>query len=203
MPVNFRKTVFKGVAARLDQCPDDKIPEIVMSGRSNVGKSTMINLLAGQSKLARTSNTPGKTRLVIYFLVDEKFYLTDLPGYGYARVSKKIQEDFSALTDQYLSSGRPIVMILHLMDVRHNPGKQDEQMIEWLSANNIPWRVVLTKCDKLSRQQLMKQLAVLKSIPALESSSEPLLFSAQNKSGLKELRSIIADVFGDIPVEND
>lgn len=203
MPINFRKTVFKGVAARLDQCPDHKLPEVVMSGRSNVGKSTMINLLAGQNKLARTSNTPGKTRLIIYFEVDEKFYLTDLPGYGYAKVSKKIQEEFSALADQYLSAGRPISLILHLMDIRHKPGQHDEQMMEWLSANSIPWRVVLTKCDKLSRQQQLKQLALLKSIPAMKSAPEPLLFSAQNKNGLKELREVVAGVFNDIPVEND
>jgi GTP-binding protein len=203
MPINFRKTVFKGVAARLDQCPNDNIPEVVMSGRSNSGKSTMINLLAGQSKLARTSNTPGKTRMVIYFLVDDRFYLTDLPGYGFARVSRQTREEFSALTDQYLSSGRPITMILHLMDIRHKPGRHDEQMMEWLSANNIPWRIVLTKCDKLSRQQQIKQLDLLKSIPVMKSAPEPLLFSAHNKTGLEELRCILAEAFGDSPVKND
>jgi GTP-binding protein len=203
MAVNFRKTVFKGVAARLDQCPVDNLPEIVMSGRSNVGKSSLINLLAGQNKLARVSNTPGKTRMVIYFLVDDRFYLTDLPGYGYAKVSKKTKAEFSELVDQYLSASRPISMVLHLMDIRHKPSEHDLQMIEWLSSNQIPWRLVLTKSDKLSRAQINKQLQVLSKVQGMQSAPKPMVFSAINKQGLHEMRELIAGVFDDIPLKTD
>ncbi len=203
MAVNFRKTVFKGVAAKLDQCPKDQLPEIVMSGRSNVGKSSLINALAGQSKLARVSNTPGKTRMVIYFEVDERFYLTDLPGYGYAKVSKEVKAGFSELVDQYLSAGRPIAMVMHLMDIRHKPSTHDLQMISWLSSSGFPWRIVLTKSDKLSRQQINKQIQELRKIPGMKDASEPLVFSALNRNGLSEVREAIAAVFDDIPVEND
>lgn len=203
MAINFRKTVFKGVAARLDQCPKDQLTEIVMSGRSNVGKSSLINALAGQSKLARVSNTPGKTRMVIYFEVDEKFYLTDLPGYGYAKVSRSVKAGFSELVDQYLSAGRPITMVMHLMDIRHKPSTHDMQMISWLSAAGIPWRIVLTKIDKLSRQQINKQLQELRKIPGMKEAADPLLFSALNRQGLTDIREAIAAAFDDVPVDND
>ena len=203
MAVNFRKTVFKGVAAKLDQCPKDQLPEIVMSGRSNVGKSSLINTISGQSKLARVSNTPGKTRMVIYFEVDERFYLTDLPGYGYAKVSRDIKAGFSELVDQYLSAGRPIAMVMHLMDIRHTPSTHDMQMINWLSSSGIPWRIVLTKSDKLSRQQINKQIQELRKIPGMKEASEPLIFSALNRNGLAEVREAIAAVFEDTPIEND
>lgn len=203
MSINFRNTEFKGVAARLDQCPSDDMPEIVMTGRSNVGKSSLINALAGQNKLARISNTPGKTRMVIYFLVDQLFYLTDLPGYGFANVSRQIQAEFSALVDQYLSAGRPITMVLHLMDIRHKPNPQDIQMIQWLTASNIPWEIVLTKCDKLSRQQMNRQAELIMKSAGMSGDKKPLLFSAPSKLGLQQLRNTIAGAFGQEAADND
>ncbi|MDD2534936.1 MAG: ribosome biogenesis GTP-binding protein YihA/YsxC [Eubacteriales bacterium] len=195
--MNFLKTQFFGVAADLKQCPQDNLPEIVISGRSNVGKSSLINTIAGQKQLARVSSTPGKTRLVIYFNVENKLYLTDLPGYGFAKVSQAKQADFSALVDLYLTGNRPIRMVLHLLDVRHKPSQLDIQMLAWLEANNLPFRVILTKCDKLSRAQLVQQVKVLAKELDLEDDVNMITFSATNRLGLHELRSLIAAQVGE------
>lgn len=199
MAVYFKKTIFAALAAKMEQCPMDGLPEVVMSGRSNVGKSTLINTLSGQNKLARTSQTPGKTRFVIYFKVDNRLYLTDLPGYGYAYVSKQTQADYSVLVDQYLTIDRPIAMVLHLMDVRHDPSKEDQIMVDWLENSGLPWRVVLTKCDKLSRQQLNKQVDHLMKHPCLRTAGQPLLFSSSSRMGMMEIREAIAACIGDTP----
>lgn len=197
MPIFFRKTQFSGVAAEPGQGPKDPLPEIVLSGRSNVGKSSLINALADQRKLARVSNTPGKTRLVVYFDVDRRFYLTDLPGFGFARVSQQAREKFSSLVDTYLTGNRPIVMVLHLLDVRHEPSDLDHQMLAWLAASNLPYRVILTKCDKLSRVQLTRQIAVIAAALEVGDLSLLLPFSAENRQGVQELRALIAGHFGD------
>ncbi len=157
MAINFRKTRFIGVAADLAQCPVSDLPEIVLSGRSNVGKSSLINALADNRQLAKISSTPGKTRLIIYFNVDEKLLLTDLPGYGFAQVSQQTRVAFSALADRYLESGRPIALVLHLLDIRHDPSIQDLQMIEWLKSRNLESFVILSKSDKLSRSQALRR----------------------------------------------
>ncbi len=193
----FRKMVFKGVAADLAQCPRDGHPEVVLSGRSNVGKSSLINALADQHKLARVSNTPGKTRLVVYFDLNQRLYLTDLPGYGFARVSHQARERFSSLVDTYLTSDRPIIMVLHLLDVRHDPSELDHQMLAWLAASSLPFRVILTKCDKLSRTQLQKQVALLARALDVDNPALLLPFSAQTRQGVAELRALIAGQIGE------
>ena len=165
MPIDFRKTTFIGVAANLKQCPPPTRPEIVFSGRSNVGKSTLINILADNKKLARTSMTPGKTRLIIYFDVDGRLLLTDLPGYGYARASHKEKEAFASLADSYLTSDRPISMIILLLDIRHKPNQHDMLMLNWLREASIEHRIVLTKADKLSRsKQMVRKKEIAKAL---------------------------------------
>jgi GTP-binding protein len=200
MALNFRKTRFSGVAADLKQCPQDGLPEIVLSGRSNVGKSSLINTIAGQRQLARVSSTPGKTRLVVYFNVEDRFYMTDLPGYGFTKVSQEKQATFSALVDTYLTGNRPIRLVLHLLDVRHAPSQLDIQMLAWLEANHLPYRVILTKCDKLSRLQLMQQIQVMTKLLDLEDDVNVIAFSIQNRMGVAELRSLMASVVGETAV---
>jgi GTP-binding protein len=187
----------------LKQCPDDGLPEIVLSGRSNVGKSSLVNTIAGQKQLARVSNTPGKTRLVVYFNVENKLYLTDLPGYGFTRISQDKQTQFSQLVDTYLTAGRPIRLVLHLLDVRHEPSQLDIQMMAWLEANGLPYRVVLTKCDKLSRQQLVQQVQRMAKALDLEEDVNVLQFSSLNRQGVKELRDLIASVVGETAADLD
>ncbi len=201
MALNFRKTRFSGVAADLKQCPQDGLPEIVLSGRSNVGKSTLINTVAGQRQLARVSSTPGKTRLVVYFNVEDRLYMTDLPGYGFTKVSQQKQATFSALVDTYLTGDRPIKLVLHLLDVRHEPSQLDVQMLAWLEANQIPYRVILTKCDKFSRLQLAQQIQLMERWLDLEDDVNLIAFSSQSRMGVAELRSLMASVVGETAMD--
>ncbi len=188
MYINFRKTTFWGVAADIASCPASDRPEVVLSGKSNVGKSALVNALADNKKLARVSQSPGKTRLVIYFDVDQKLYLADLPGYGYAKASKETKEKFSKLVDQYFSSGRPFSLVLHLIDIRHAPSKEDVQMMQYMRDQKIPFFLVFTKCDKFSRQARQKRLQ--EQLQALDIAEEVPCFavSSEKKEGLLDLQ---------------
>lgn len=192
--IDFRKTEFIGVAANLGQCPAPVQSEVVLSGRSNVGKSSLINAISDNRHLARVSLSPGKTRLIVYFLVDRKLLLTDLPGYGYAKVSQKTKAAFSQLADQYLTSGRPVALVLHLLDIRHAPSVEDKQMLEWLDASGMPYQIVLTKADKLSRSQMLQRKKELALALAYEDPEKLLIFSAQTKQGVDPLRQLIASL---------
>lgn len=194
MIVNFRNTRFSRLAAVLTDCPDDGLPEIVISGRSNVGKSSLINALCDNKKLARVSSDPGKTRAVIYFNVDKKLYLADLPGYGYARTSKESIANFSKLTDTYLSSGREFALVLHLMDVRHTPSKEDSKMLEFLNASGIPYFAVFTKCDKFSRSQLEKRISEIEQELDFDENANVFMISSESRLGLEDLRNSICEV---------
>ncbi len=191
--IDFRKTEFWGVAANLKQCPPSLQPEIVLSGRSNVGKSSLVNALADNRRLARISVSPGKTRLIIYFIIDGQVLLTDLPGYGYARVSQQTKAAFSELADSYLTSGRPVALVLHLLDIRHSPSADDRQMLMWLKAQGLPFQIVLTKADKLSRNQILQRQRELIEELQFENADHLLVFSATSKQGVNELRQVIAD----------
>ncbi len=196
MPVNFRNTQFAALAANLKQCPELGLPEIVMSGKSNVGKSSLINALSDNKKLARVSQTPGKTRAVVFFNVDRKILIADLPGYGYAKVSKDLKEGFSKLADDYFTCGRKYDLVLHLIDVRHQPSKEDIGMLQYMNDNNIPYFVVFTKCDKFSRAQLMKRLKELQDEFDFSENAMIYAVSSQAKMGIDDLRKGISDYLG-------
>lgn len=193
MKIDFRKTNFWGVAAEIGSCPPSDRPELVLSGKSNVGKSSLMNALADNRKMARVSQTPGKTRLVIYFDVDSKFYIADLPGYGYAKAPKDVHAKFSRLVDQYFSSGRPISLVLHLIDIRHDPSREDVQMITYMNAQNIPYFLVFTKCDKFSRAQLEKRLSEQIAFFDIQDRAHCFAVSAEKKEGLEDLKEAITD----------
>lgn len=146
----------------LKLCPDFEMPEFALLGRSNVGKSTFINTLCNHSKLAKTSNTPGKTRLINLFEIqtDSKpFVLADLPGYGFAKVSKKEQESWQKNLEEYLLRREKLVSTIQFIDARHEIQKNDILMQEWLKFNNIPCFNILTKCDYISRNEISKKIA--------------------------------------------
>jgi GTP-binding protein len=191
MAIHFEKTIFLGVAANLDQCPPPNLPEIILSGRSNVGKSSLINALAGQRQLARVSQTPGKTRLIVYFQIDRSLLLTDLPGFGYAGVAKSSKAAFSSLADRYFNSGRPIALALHLLDIRHPPSAYDKLMLEWLDYYQWPCQVILTKADKLNREQIQQAKEVLTSSLQMTDPETLIIFSAKTGQGVDQLRSLI------------
>lgn len=193
MGIQFRNTKLWGVASDLKGCPALDRPEIVFSGKSNVGKSSLINALADNKKLARVSATPGKTRLVVYFDVDGKIYLADLPGYGYAKAAKDVKEKFNKLCDQYFVSGREFSLVLHLIDIRHAPSEDDIKMLNFMNQHEIPYFLVFTKCDKLSRAQMNRQLAEFAKILDFHDDAHCFAVSAEKKIGLEDLRAAIEE----------
>lgn len=197
MSIQFRKTTFWGVASDIASCPPSDRPEIVFSGKSNVGKSSLINALADNKKLARVSATPGKTRVVVYFNVDDKLYFADLPGYGYAKAAKDVKEKFNKLCDQYFVSGRKFSLVLHLLDVRHAPSADDVRMLDYMNQTGIPYFLVFTKCDKLSKAQIRKQLNEFSKILDFHEDARIFAVSSEKKVGLDDLRNAIEEYLQD------
>lgn len=178
----------------LKLCPDLNMPEFALLGRSNVGKSSFINTLVNQLKLAKTSNTPGKTRLINLFEIqtDSKpFILADLPGYGFAKVSKKEQDSWQKNLEEYLLKRETIVSTIQFIDARHDIQKNDIQMQEWLKHNNVPCFNILTKCDYISRNEIIKKINIIKK----EFQNDAIAFSSKNKqyvdSVLAKISSLI------------
>lgn len=162
-----------------------------MVGRSNVGKSTLINAVLKRRNLARTSQTPGKTRAIYFYLVNDRFYLVDLPGYGFAKVSKSEREEWRRLVLGYLESESPIDLFFLLMDVRREPNELDLMMRDWLAESNVRWRPVLTKIDKLSRNGINRQKTIIARDLGC-GRDDLILFSGVTKTGADELRSEIS-----------
>ena len=156
--MKIKKAVLLKSIGNISQYTPSSIPEIAMVGRSNVGKSSLINFICNNRKLARVAQTPGKTKLVNMFHINDSFYLVDLPGYGYAEAAKGKIKAWSALIDSYLESTESLKEIFHLIDSRHLPTEDDKQMVRYMIHYNIPFCHIATKCDKLSRAQLNKNI---------------------------------------------
>ena len=168
-------------AAGANQFPDLVMPEIAFAGRSNVGKSTLINSLLTRKKLVKTSSTPGKTRLINFFLINEIFCLVDLPGYGFAKVPAEMRESWRKLIETYLSRRDNLRGVVLIIDIRHGPTTQDRQLKSWLDFHQRPMLVVASKSDKLSRGKCASQLQKIKK--DLELTQLPLPHSSLNKEG--------------------
>lgn len=168
-------------AAGANQFPDLVMPEIAFAGRSNVGKSTLINSLLTRKKLVKTSSTPGKTRLINFFLINEIFCLVDLPGYGFAKVPAEMRESWRKLIETYLSRRDNLRGVVLIIDIRHGPTVQDRQLKSWLDFHQRPMLVVASKSDKLSRGKCASQLQKIKK--DLELTQLPLPHSSLNKEG--------------------
>jgi GTP-binding protein len=177
-------------AAKPDQFPPSTLPELAVVGRSNVGKSSLINALTGQASLARTSRTPGRTRLVNWFEINEKFMLVDLPGYGYAEVSRDMRESWRPLIESYLADRKTLAGVLLLIDVRRGPEDEELDFVPWLEAKEIPIVVALTKSDKLAKNKRM--LEVSKAKKQLGLRRDPYPVSAQTGDGLDALWRALA-----------
>jgi len=178
-------------AVRPEQYPKTGLPEIAFAGRSNVGKSSLINALVGRRKLAQTSATPGKTRLVNFFSVNGRLCFVDLPGYGFARVSRAEKESWGPMVETYLRDSVQLRLVISILDVRHDPTSQDRDLIEWLRHYGRRHVIVLTKSDKLSRGESMKRRRQIASLLGLEGAEAPVLFSARTGDGKDEIwRSI-------------
>jgi len=172
-------------AAKPEDFPPEKLPEIAVVGRSNVGKSSLINALVGEA-LARTSRTPGRTRLVNWFEVEKRFHLVDLPGYGYAEVSREMRESWRPLIEAFLSSRATLVGVLLLVDVRRGVEDEELDFVPWLEQRGTPIVVALTKCDKLAKNK--RNLEVTKAKHALGLRKEPVAVSVLGGEGIEALR---------------
>ena len=195
------QAVFHKSAEKLSQLPAESMAEVAFAGRSNAGKSSAMNALTGRRKLAHVSKTPGRTRLINFFEVESGAYLVDLPGYGYAKVSADMKQQWSRLLTGYLHERQQIRGLIVVMDVRHPMTPLDRQLLDWFSATGRPLHVLLTKADKLSRSQNAAQLRnvqlnLRKDYPGCTAQ----LFSSSTKQGLDEARHIISHWLGAAPV---
>ncbi len=177
-----------------NQYPDTGYPEIVMVGRSNVGKSSLINSLCGQRALARTSGQPGKTQTINYFAINEQLYLVDLPGYGYAEASKGKRREWGAFITNYLRDRDRLAIIVHLIDLRHEPMKNDKDASEWLMGLNIPYVIVGTKADKISRGKRPAHIAAIRKGLMLPPHIPALIYSKETGEGSDELWRYVRNV---------
>ena len=177
-------------------CPEPKIPEFAFVGRSNVGKSSLINMLMDRKKLAKTSQSPGKTQLINQFLINDQWYLADLPGYGYAKVAKSMRKDFNKLINEYALNRENLMCLFVLIDSRHEPQKNDLGFMRWIGENQIPFSMVFTKVDKLSSSAVNKNIKNYKKEMLKEWESLPAIFvtSAEQKTGRNEILDYIEKI---------
>jgi len=183
-------------AVKAASYPAGELPEVALAGRSNVGKSSLLNKLVNKKGLARSSNTPGRTRLINFFLVNSLFQLVDLPGYGYAKVSAGERESWRKMVETYLKTRENLRGVVLLVDSRHPPTAQDVQMYDWLKHQDVPAVVVATKADKLSRSRLLQSLKVIRATLPLTEGEPVVPFSAQTGLGREELLGIIGQWVG-------
>ena len=184
------------VTGRPDQYPPDDMIEVAFAGRSNVGKSSLLNLLTGRKKLAHVSGNPGKTRTINFYLINNEFRIVDLPGYGYAKVSKSVSEGWGDMIETYLESRQNLVKVAQLVDIRHAPSKQDVQMYGYLKHYGLDGLVVATKSDKISRNQYQKQMALIRKTLGMKADDVIIPVSALKKTGQDVLLSEIEKLLG-------
>ena len=182
---------FTTSAVRRSQYPTDKKPEFLLVGRSNVGKSSFINTLVNRKSLARISSIPGKTQTLNFYLINELFYLVDVPGYGFAKVSKQLKNKFGLIIEDYLKERDNLKMVFMLVDFRHKPTNDDVLMYNYLKYYNIPVTIVATKSDKVTRGNYDKNKKIIRDTLKLVESDDLVLFSTINKDGKAEIYDII------------
>ena len=178
------------------KCPSNKFPEYAFIGRSNVGKSSLINMLVQRKNLAKTSGRPGKTQLINHFVINNSWYLVDLPGYGYARVSKKAKKTFQKFITDYFEKRKQLVLAFVLIDCRHEAQKIDLEFMEWLGINQIPFSIIFTKADKLKPQALQKSIEAYqtKMLEQWEEMPSYFITSSSKGTGREELLNYIEEV---------
>lgn len=193
MEINTHNADILLSAANKSHYPQDEIPEVALAGRSNVGKSSFINTLLNRKNLARTSGKPGKTQLLNFFNIDDKLRLVDVPGYGYARVSKKEREKWGRMIEEYLTSRENLKAVVSLVDFRHEPSADDVQMYEFLKYYEIPVVLVATKADKIPRGKWNKHESMIKKKLDFDTSDSFIIFSSVTKEGLEKSWDEILD----------
>ena len=174
---------FAGSCTRVSQKPSRRLPEFAFIGRSNVGKSSLINMLCGNRKLAKTSSTPGKTKLINHFIINDSWYLVDLPGYGFAKISQKDRDELQKMINDYIGKSEEMILLFVLIDSRHDITKIDREFLAGLGENEIPFAIIFTKGDKLRPNALKAQIERDKEILAEDWEEMPPMFSSSAETG--------------------
>jgi len=182
----IKSTDFIKSAVKPTQYPPAELPEIAFAGRSNVGKSSLINVLVNRKNLVRTSSTPGRTQLINFFSVNDQFILVDLPGYGYAKVPLAVKKEWGPMIEAYLSSRSTLAGVVLILDIRREPSLEDRQMLDWLRGYDIPPILVMTKCDKVSRNEKTRLAAMIARTLGVEK-GELTFFSTLTREGKDEI----------------
>ena len=194
--MKIKKAVFAGSSTRVDQRPKLRLPEFAFIGRSNVGKSSLINMLTGNSSLAKTSSTPGKTRLVNHFLINDRWYLVDLPGYGFAKMPNAERKQLSDTINDYLDNSGELALLFVLVDSRHDIQRADLEFIETLGRDGIPFAIIYTKCDKIGPEVLKAQMERNAAVLMQQWEELPPVFASSSTaaSGKEEILAYIDNV---------
>ena len=191
--MKINNSIFEKSSKDISQCPNNKLPEFALVGRSNVGKSSLINTLLNNKSIAKISSKPGKTLLINHFRINDKLYIVDLPGYGYATISKKIKQDIKSIHQSYFKSRKELFYTLLLIDIRHEIQQNDLDFMEFLNSNYCPFIIIFTKSDKLKVNDLDKRLEILKNQLSNYWDEFPkmIITSSKNKTGINEIHSFI------------
>jgi len=185
---NVNLEVVCGITSKIK---DSTLPEIALAGRSNVGKSSLINVLINRKSYAKTSSTPGKTQTLNFYNVNDMMYLVDLPGYGYTRISRSQSDKWAKMINRYLNASEALRAIMQLVDLRHEPSSLDKQMFEWIRQSNIPYIIIATKLDKIPKTKVDLHKNIIRSAFKIDESIPIYAFSALNKSGKEEIWNAI------------
>ncbi|MBO4310543.1 MAG: YihA family ribosome biogenesis GTP-binding protein [Lachnospiraceae bacterium] len=184
-----------GISSRL---PNNVLPEFAFAGKSNVGKSSLINAFMNRKSYARISSQPGKTQTINYYNINKEFYLVDLPGYGYAKVSESVKEQWGKMIERYLKKSPTLKAVFLLIDIRHEPGANDVQMYEWIIANGFDPIIIATKADKISKGAVSKQVALINKTLKCVKGTKIIPFSAEDKRGLEDIYRTVEDYLNEI-----
>ena len=194
--MKIQSATFVQSSPSISKCPSTHLPEFAFIGRSNVGKSSLINMLTGVKGLAMTSSKPGKTLLINYFLINEQWHLVDLPGYGYAQVGKKKRDTLEGMIKNYIDKREQLTNLFVLIDSRHDPQRIDTEFINWLGEIGVPFSIVFTKVDKLSKTACLRNVETYKKhlLQSWESLPPMFITSSENKTGREELLAYIEEI---------
>lgn len=193
----IKKSDLETVAVRPDQYPAADLKEIAFVGRSNVGKSSLLNTITGRKKLARVSGSPGKTRTINFYIVNDSFRIVDLPGYGYAKVSKAVSKGWGEMMERYLSNRENLIKVIQLVDIRHEPSKQDVEMYRYLRYYGLDGIVVATKADKVSRNQQQKYVKTIRQTLKLSGDDKVIPVSSLKRTGHEQLLEVMEQLLED------
>lgn len=193
----IKEVSLETVCGITSKIPDNQLPEIAFAGKSNVGKSSLINALMNRKSLARTSSQPGKTQTINFYNINDVMYLVDLPGYGYAKVSESERAKWGKMIENYLHKSKQLKVIFLLIDIRHTPGANDKTMYDWIVYQGYQPIIIATKLDKLKRSQVQKALKEVRTGLGLKSGDIVIPFSAQTKQGRDEIWALMDELVGE------